>query len=115
MAKRRCSSPSQEGHVEIVTKLIAANADVNQADMEGVTPLWIACQMGHTEVVTALIAANADVNQGAHDDNPARRDWDRQLEGCEAASCERQLNQASCLRLAADMACDEGHADIVAR
>ena len=41
-AARRLS----EGHTEVVTKLIAANADVNQADNDGTTPLYIACQEG---------------------------------------------------------------------
>ena len=64
---------------EIVTTLLAANADVN---LEGAVevlsgarrygaPLWFACQMGFTEVVTALLAANANVNQAnAHGDTP---------------------------------------------
>ena len=46
-----------------VTMLLAANAEPNYADNEGVTPLFMACQKGHTEVVTKLLAANADVNQ----------------------------------------------------
>ena len=54
----------QEGHPEVVAKLIAANADVNIVmGVDHATPLYIACCKGHTEVVTALIAANADVNQ----------------------------------------------------
>ena len=52
----------QNGHIEVVTKLLAANADVEKADNDDCTPLWIACCQGHTEVVTTLIAANADVN-----------------------------------------------------
>ena len=51
------------GPHRVVAKLIAANANVNQAENDGVTPLLIACQKGHTEIVTKLIAANADVNQ----------------------------------------------------
>ena len=38
------------GHAEIVTKLLAANANVDQADNHGATPLIVACQKGHTEV-----------------------------------------------------------------
>ena len=48
---------------EVVTVLLAANAETHQADSEGVTPLLIACEMGHTEIVTKLLAANANVNQ----------------------------------------------------
>ena len=51
----------------VVTKLLAANADVNQAPNDGATPLYIACDKGHTEVVTKLLAANADVNQADND------------------------------------------------
>ena len=53
----------QHGHIEIVTKLLAANADVKQAINTGSTPLYIACENGHTEVVTTLLAADADVNR----------------------------------------------------
>jgi ankyrin repeat protein len=57
----------QEGHTEVVTTLLAANASVIQADNTGWTPLIIACQKGHTEVVTKLIAANASVKQATTD------------------------------------------------
>ena len=53
----------QPGHAEIVTALLAANADVNQARNDGATPLIVASQQGHTEIVTKLIAANADVTR----------------------------------------------------
>ena len=53
---------SSTGHTEIVTTLLAANADVNQTNNDGATPLVVACGNGHNEVITALLAANADVN-----------------------------------------------------
>ena len=53
----------QNGHTEVVTKLLAANANVNQANNDGATPLYIACQQGHAEIVTQLLAANANVNK----------------------------------------------------
>ena len=39
------------GHAAVVAMLLAANADVSQANNKGVTPLLVACQNGHTEVV----------------------------------------------------------------
>ena len=38
----------QEGHTEIVTKLLAANADVNQPNNNDVTPLYVACENGRS-------------------------------------------------------------------
>ena len=58
----------QYGHTEVVTTLIAANANVRQVKNNGGTALKTACQYGHTEVITALIAANADVNQANNED-----------------------------------------------
>ena len=49
-------------HTKIVTKLLAANAENN-----GVTPLYIACEQGHAEIVTKLLAANATVDQADND------------------------------------------------
>ena len=51
-----------QGHTEVVTTLLAANADVDQTNNDGATPLLVACGNGHIEVITALLAANADVN-----------------------------------------------------
>ena len=50
------------GHVQTLSILIKAGADVNAADGRGVTPLWLAAQNGHVETVTILIEAGADVN-----------------------------------------------------
>ena len=57
---------AQDGHLDEVTKLIAAGADVNaRADKYGRTPLYAATRNGHLDVVTKLIAAGANVNVGA--------------------------------------------------
>jgi len=46
---------AQEGHLTVVTKLIAAGALVNKARTGvGATPLWIAAQNGHTAYATPL-------------------------------------------------------------
>ena len=61
------------GHVEVVTALIAANADVDKVtyllDRKSVgnTPLCVACFYGRTDIVATLLAANADVNQARAD------------------------------------------------
>jgi len=48
-----------KGLTEVAKALIAAGADVNQADNDGWTPLHWAAGEGHTEVAEALIAAGA--------------------------------------------------------
>lgn len=55
---------AQKGYLEIVKVLIAAKADVNKTNKNGLTPLIFATLNGHLEIVKALIAANADVNIG---------------------------------------------------
>ena len=54
---------SEWGNSHVVTKLIAAGADVDKATTDGCTPLWIAAENGHLAVVTKLIAAGADVDK----------------------------------------------------
>ena len=45
----------------MVTKLIAAGADVNKArTTDGSTPLYIAAQNGHTAIVSKLLQHGAD-------------------------------------------------------
>ena len=51
------------GHAEIVMMLLAANADVDQANIDGATALFYACKKGYTEIVTKLLAASADANR----------------------------------------------------
>ncbi|MER2177333.1 MAG: hypothetical protein ABS955_06490 [Stenotrophomonas maltophilia] len=46
-------------HVEIVRQLIAAGADVNLPDGEGVSPLQHARPRGYREIETLLLAAAA--------------------------------------------------------
>ena len=53
---------AQKGYLDIVKELIAAKADVNKAQDNGLTPLIFATLNGHLEIVKALIAADADVN-----------------------------------------------------
>ena len=47
----------QHRHTEVVAKLLAANASVDQATNSGMSPLHSACEEGHTEVVTTLLRA----------------------------------------------------------
>ena len=59
------AAASSRGHADVVTLLLATDADVNWARAyDGATPLIFACVHGHTDVVTLLLAANADVNTG---------------------------------------------------
>ena len=51
----------------VVSALLAAEADVNQARDDGETPLCYAALRGHLPVVSALLEAKADVNQARDD------------------------------------------------
>ncbi len=53
---------ARAGDTEHVQELIAAGADPNWADDQGVTPLMAAAEFGHLETVQTLIRAGADVN-----------------------------------------------------
>ena len=52
---------AQNGHLDVVRKLIAADADVDKAATNGCTPLYITAAKGHIAVARKLIDA------GAHD------------------------------------------------
>ena len=58
---------SQNGHSEIVSILLRANADPSIAKKHGWTPLMIASQNGHKETIDLLIDAKSDVNVQAND------------------------------------------------
>jgi len=52
---------AQNGHLAVVTKLVAAGADVDKAKTtSGSTPLYIAAQKGHTAIVSKLLQHGAD-------------------------------------------------------
>ena len=53
----------RHGHLDIVTTLLGAGANVNQAADEGLTILWTACANGHAAIVPLLVAAGADMDQ----------------------------------------------------
>jgi ankyrin repeat protein len=58
------------GHLEVVERPLAENADVNAATTNGHdrTVLQAAAEKGHLKVVERLLAANADVNAAAAED-----------------------------------------------
>ena len=58
---------AKTGNIDRVRELIAAGANVNQQDNNGLTPLHWAAENGHQAVVQALIAAGADINQQDND------------------------------------------------
>ena len=51
-----------EGNVKAVKQHLAAGADTNVRDGQGMTPLHWAAQYGHKGIVELLIAKGADVN-----------------------------------------------------
>jgi ankyrin repeat protein len=53
---------ARDGRIDIVQTLVAAKADVNQADANGITPLINAITNNHVEVARFLIENGADVN-----------------------------------------------------
>jgi uncharacterized protein len=55
-------SASENGHIEVVQTLLAANIDVNVKGFYGHTALSEAVREGHLEVVKALLAKGADVD-----------------------------------------------------
>src|SRR3984885_6260223 len=53
---------ARDGRIEIARTLIGANANVNQAEANGVTPLIEAISNNHIEVARLLVEHGADVN-----------------------------------------------------
>ena len=53
---------ARDGRLDIVKTLVAAKADVNQADANGITPLIDAITNNHVDVALFLIDQRADVN-----------------------------------------------------
>src|SRR5262249_15053531 len=52
-----------DGHVDVVTALLAAGADFRTPLASGFTPLLFAAREGRTDVVRTLLKAGADVNE----------------------------------------------------
>ncbi|MBR3927115.1 MAG: ankyrin repeat domain-containing protein [Akkermansia sp.] len=61
-------SAVEEGDVEALKSALAAGADVNAADSEGITSLMRAAESGNEEILKLLIEAGADVNAADCDD-----------------------------------------------
>ncbi len=65
---RGCRTPlwsaASAGHVTVVSRLVAAGADIEAAAANGLRPIDEACRKGHAEVVQALINAGADIGAG---------------------------------------------------
>ncbi|KAI0976277.1 hypothetical protein F4678DRAFT_482490 [Xylaria arbuscula] len=59
---RMLPEAAESGHLRIVERLLAANADVNAADRHGRTALQTAAKNGHVKVVEKLLTAGANVN-----------------------------------------------------
>ena len=53
--------------VETFPILASLHADVNQANKNGATPMYIAAQKGHSDTVKVLASLHADVNKANKD------------------------------------------------
>lgn len=62
---------SYEGHVSVITMLLASKADINMKAPNGHTPLMLAAKRGHIEAVRALVGSNADTNITTSDEGTA--------------------------------------------
>ena len=61
----------QNGHAEIVAKLLAQGADFNARSSDGSTALMLAAENGHTKIVARLLVRGADVNAAKLDGGTA--------------------------------------------
>lgn len=62
-------SAAREGDLDKVHQLLDSGADVDQANIVGVTPLWIASEHGHKDVCALLLDRGADVDQADQAEN----------------------------------------------
>jgi ankyrin repeat protein len=62
---------AEYGNLEVAETLIAAHADLNPQDKDGLTPLMKAAKFNHPEVLRALLAAKADVGIKSNDGKTA--------------------------------------------
>jgi ankyrin repeat protein len=53
---------AEQDNIEILNKLIAAGANINTQNKNGITPLMEAAKQGNIEIINRLIAAGADIN-----------------------------------------------------
>ena len=53
---------ARNGNIEVIKQHLAAGADLDAQDRQGVTLLYHAAEHGHKEIVERLIANGADVN-----------------------------------------------------
>lgn len=60
-AKTSLLYASREGHLQVVSQLLDAGAEIEKPDADGVTPLLMAALNGHVDVARALIARGASV------------------------------------------------------
>ncbi|KAL5509660.1 hypothetical protein EMCRGX_G005062 [Ephydatia muelleri] len=57
------NAASYNGHLDVVTALLEAGANINQATKNGWSPLNVASWKGHLDVVNTLLEAGANINQ----------------------------------------------------
>ena len=62
LSERALFDAAKVGNIEAVKRQLAAGANVNAPNTDGVTPLVFAADEGHKEIVEILIANGADVN-----------------------------------------------------
>ena len=57
----------EKGHVDVARLLLDKGAEVDRANVGGVTPLWIACSEGHVNAVRLLLKRGAEVDRAIVD------------------------------------------------